>query len=156
VQNVAPTALIITPFAGVTYHVGNTVVVIVLFRDVGLRDTHTCSASWGDGTTSAGTVVERLGFGVGGCALTHIYATPNTSPGYTIAVTVTDKDGGSVTVAVTIRVGPREAERDFLSSGPAISMPVKLAAAKVTPKHHHKAHSKKKARRHRARAKRAQ
>ncbi len=58
------------------------------FTDLGVLDTHTAVWDWGDGITS-GTVTENNGSGT--VSDNHTY----TSAGvYTIALTVTDKDGG--------------------------------------------------------------
>ena len=59
------------------------------FADVGLLDTHTYEIDWGDGSTSAGSLVTTSGGGtVDG---THTYAENGT---YDVTVTVTDDDGG--------------------------------------------------------------
>ena len=60
------------------------------FTDPDKLDTHTAVWDWGDGTTSAGTVVESNGAGtVGG---SHTYATPGV---YRVTVTVSDAYGNS-------------------------------------------------------------
>jgi len=70
--------------------VNTTVSASVPFSDPGTLDTHTAIWSWDDGTTSAGAVVESNGSGTVSGARTY-----NTPGVYTVAVTVTDKDGGS-------------------------------------------------------------
>jgi uncharacterized repeat protein (TIGR01451 family) len=60
------------------------------FVDEGILDTHTATWSWGDGSTSPGTVSE-VG-GSGSVTGTHTYAEAGV---YTVSVTVVDKDGGS-------------------------------------------------------------
>ena len=69
------------------------------FTDPGTLDTHTCSISWGDTTSSAGTVVEANGSGT--CTGSHTYATGGLK---TITVNVTDDDGGVGSKSVIIDV----------------------------------------------------
>jgi PKD repeat protein len=66
--------------------------VSVPFTDDGTADTHTCLIDWGDGTSSAGTVVEASGSGT--CTGSHTYTVQDI---YTVTITVTDDDGGSDT-----------------------------------------------------------
>jgi hypothetical protein len=107
------------------------VIVYLSFKDVGKNDSHTCRADWGDTTTSTGTVSETLGSGSGTCTLIHVYTTANTSPGYTIRATVTDKDGGNVTSSVLVYVAQAKGK----GNGPpptfliAASAPDTVAAA---------------------------
>ena len=64
--------------------------------DPGTLDTETCSIDWGDGTTNTlfvGTLRE--------CQAPHTYAAAGS---YTVAVTVTDKDGGTGTDSKTLVV----------------------------------------------------
>ena len=59
------------------------------FTDPGILDTHTGVFDWGDGTSSPGLVTESNGSGsVSG---SHAYTAAGV---YTVALTVTDKDGG--------------------------------------------------------------
>ena len=69
------------------------------FSDTGTLDTHTASIDWGDGTTSAGTVVESGGQGT--VAASHVYADEGN---YAITLSVADEDGvsGSKTAAAAI------------------------------------------------------
>jgi YVTN family beta-propeller protein len=60
------------------------------FTDEGTLDTHTAQWSWGDGTTSAGTVTESSGSGT--VTGTHSYTTPGV---YTVELSVTDDDDDS-------------------------------------------------------------
>jgi hypothetical protein len=61
------------------------------FKDGGILDTHTARWNWGDGSTSAGTVVEVAGSG--SVADSHTYTA---SGSYVVTLNVTDKDGGLV------------------------------------------------------------
>lgn len=56
------------------------------FTDPGSNDTHTCSADWGDGSSSAGIV------SAGTCSASHAYATGGVFP---VEMTVSDDDGGA-------------------------------------------------------------
>jgi hypothetical protein len=69
---------------GTTINVGGN------FTDRGTLDTHTAVWDWGDGTTSTGNVTEQSGSG--SVAGAHLYA----AGVYTLKLTVTDKDNGSV------------------------------------------------------------
>ncbi|WP_406700940.1 putative Ig domain-containing protein [Singulisphaera sp. Ch08] len=85
---------------------GQTVFVRGLFSDIGVSDTHTATVSWGDGTTTNASVLERQGFGR--VAGSHIYANGGI---YTLALTVADDDGGTVvktTQAVVAGAGIRD------------------------------------------------
>jgi len=59
------------------------------FTDSGALDVHTVMVDWGDGTSSAATVVESGGSGT--FAANHLYAQPGV---YSVTVTVRDDDGG--------------------------------------------------------------
>ncbi|TWU24731.1 PKD domain-containing protein [Bythopirellula polymerisocia] len=70
------------------------------FTDAGSLDTHTATVDWGDGSPLAAvTVIEAGGNGVLGAS--HIYADNGV---YTVAVTVTDDDGESVTQTFQVTV----------------------------------------------------
>jgi hypothetical protein len=100
IANVAPTVKIIGPSSGTIYKSGATIIVSVTFTDPGKNDQpHTCSANWGDGTTSTGTVSETLGSTSGSCTLTHAYTVSGT---FTVTVSVKDKDGGVGTASIIL------------------------------------------------------
>jgi hypothetical protein len=86
--------------------VGSPVTVRAPFTDADPLDTHTASISWGDGSTTAGTVT---GGTVGG---DHVYTAAGV---YTVAVTVTDQWGNTATGTTTVVVYDRAA--GFLTGG---------------------------------------
>jgi hypothetical protein len=86
------------PTAGSLFKTGSTVSVSASFGDAGTADTHTCKITWGDGTTSNGTVTESGGAGT--CTGGHAYAIGN----FTITVTVTDSAGAATSSTVAISV----------------------------------------------------
>ncbi len=65
--------------------VGATVKITASFTDADVTDTHSCTLSWDDGASTAGTVSESKGRGT--CAGSHVYAGPGA---YVVEVTVTD------------------------------------------------------------------
>ena len=84
VHNVAP---VVTARADLTADEGQPLnLQVATFTDVGSGDTHTAQINWGDGTVGSGTV------GAGAVTGAHTYADNGV---YTVAVTVTDDDGGS-------------------------------------------------------------
>ena len=84
VANVAPAlGLITAPLDPVP--VGQQVSVSASVDDPGAADTHSAVIDWGDGTSGAGTVASPA-------SGSHVYDTPGV---YTIAMIVTDDDGGS-------------------------------------------------------------
>jgi hypothetical protein len=87
VANVAPSVTLAAPRVGTA---GVPVDLAASFADPGIRDSHTCSVAWGDGTTSTGTVTEQGGSGT--CAASHAYASATVTAA---TLTITDKDGGS-------------------------------------------------------------
>lgn len=72
------------------------------FDDLGLRDTHTATINWGDGTVTDGRVVEPTAAADGAVKGRHTYTKAGR---YTVIVTVTDDDGGvhSDTLLVTVK-----------------------------------------------------
>ena len=93
VENVPPafSAPLVAPQ---TSNEGDAVSLTANFSDPGFLDTHTCLIDWGDGNTEtfAASALD-------GCSATHVYVDDNpsntSSDSYTIAITVTDKDGDS-------------------------------------------------------------
>lgn len=97
------------------------------FVDPGVLDTHTAVFSWGDGTTSPGTVTGAAG--TGAAEANHTYAAPGT---YTITVTITDDDGASDTATVgTVFVFDPDT---FVTGGGWITTPAGALASGDTPK----------------------
>lgn len=62
------------------------------FTDAGSLDTHTCTISWDDDTSSPGTVTEAGGSG--SCTGSRTYAAAGV---YTVGITVSDDDAASAT-----------------------------------------------------------
>ena len=60
------------------------------FTDPGVLDTHTASIDWGDGSTTPASVAEANGTGI--ASADHVYLATGV---YTVAITVTDNDGGA-------------------------------------------------------------
>jgi len=142
VRNVAPTVAITTPAAGSLFKTGSTVSVSASFSDAGVGDTHTCKITWGDGTTSNGTVSESAGAGT--CTGTRAFASVGN---YTITVTVTDNAGGaaSATVAISVTKTGKGLFQPGGTSSNLVLLPFKVAKVK------HTAHGLKKAKHHVAR-----
>jgi hypothetical protein len=88
ILNVAPNVGAIT-VAPIPVMVHTAVNASAKFNDPGVLDTHTATWDWGDGTTSAGTIVETNGAGT--VSGSHAYKAAGF---YAVKVTVTDKDGG--------------------------------------------------------------
>ncbi len=96
---------------------GTLVTASVGFTDPGILDTHTAQWDWGDGSTSAGTVVETGGSGT--VTGDHTYTEPGV---YTVTVTVTDDDGGVDTAAFQFVV-VYDPEGGFVTGGGWIDSP---------------------------------
>jgi hypothetical protein len=116
VNNVAPTVGAITaPLAPV--QLGTAISTSASFTDPGVLDTHTAVWSWGDNTTSVGTVTEANGSG--SVAGSHTYAADGV---YKVTLTVTDKDGG-VGTAVLQYVVIYNPSAGFVTGGGWITSP---------------------------------
>jgi hypothetical protein len=89
-SNVAPSVAITSPTPGQDVVAGQHVDVVRDISDPGSNDSRTCAADWGDGAQST-------------CGAGHTYSTPGD---YTIAIAVTDDDGGVGNDAVAITVLP--------------------------------------------------
>jgi PKD repeat protein len=117
VANQAPgIGLVTVPAAPVP--IGTSVNALTTFVDAGTNDGHTAVVDWGDGTTSPGVVSEAGGNGSvsGG----HAYAAAGT---YTVAVTVTDDDGGVVVGTAASRVVVFDGGNGFVIGGGWINSP---------------------------------
>ena len=87
------------------------------FTDAGFEDTHVATFNWGDGSSSPGAVSESGD--AGNATASHQYQVPGT---YTVAVTVTDDDGGSDTAQIgTVFVFDPDT---FVTGGGWVSSPV--------------------------------
>jgi PKD repeat protein len=71
------------------------------FRDDDIDEAHTATITWGDGTSSSGTV--SFASGVGQVAASHVYA-DDKAGGYTVSLTITDKYGLSASTTTTALV----------------------------------------------------
>lgn len=94
VDNVAP--VISSVDVPVAVNALNTAIAATVnFTDVGLLDTHSVSFDWNEaGTTAANAAVAvSENNGAGSASASYVYSTPGV---YTLAVTVTDKDGAVV------------------------------------------------------------
>lgn len=98
--------------------VGTAVNVSANFTDPGVLDTHIAVWVWGDGTTSAGVIVETNGSGL--VAGSHTYTAAGV---YTVILTVTDKDegAGQFTFRYIVIYDP---EGGFVTGGGWINSPV--------------------------------
>jgi PKD repeat protein len=118
VSNVPPTigTITIVPTTAVI-KVGDTITASAPFTDPGKSDTHTAEWSWGDGTTSPGTVTESAGSG--SVSDLHVYTAAGV---YTVTLTVTDDDGGSGT-AIFEYVVVYDPSAGFVTGGGWINSP---------------------------------
>jgi hypothetical protein len=99
VDNVAPVITVHDNSAsqGVKAMEGELVTVTGQFTDVGTLDTHEASIDWGDGTVTAGAIVQ--GSGSGSYSGGHAYAGGGI---YTVTITVTDDDTEFDTTVETV------------------------------------------------------
>ena len=96
VNNLAP---LVTPIAGPSSAVpGQSVSLSSSFSDVGVRDTHTITWDFGDGSTASGSLEAS-----------HIFTQAGT---YDVTLTVLDDDGGSTTVTKAIEVKAVDVQQD--------------------------------------------
>lgn len=89
IENVAPLVGPITA-AAEPVPINSTVSASAVFTDAGVLDTHTAEWNWGDGTTTAATVVAAGGSG--STSGSHTYTAAGV---YSIRLTVWDDDGGA-------------------------------------------------------------
>lgn len=102
--------------------VGTAVTITAPYSDQGTGDTHTATLAWGDGATSAGTATGGTATGA------HTYATAGV---YTVALTVTDDDGGATTVRYQYAV-VYDPSGGFVTGGGWITSPAGAYAADPT------------------------
>src|SRR5207249_3435731 len=113
VNNVAPTvgAIAVTPAPSSE---GSSVSASANFTDPGTQDTFTCSISWGDTTTTAGSISGHT------CSGTHTYVD---NGNYTITFTVADDDLGSGTRTTS---SPHTVNNAAPSVGPPVASPAAI------------------------------
>jgi Ca2+-binding RTX toxin-like protein len=101
VNNVAPVITTLTSTAPTVGSVGENqpVTANATFTDVGTLDIHTATVDWGDGVTTTANVTESGGSG--SLEGSHPYANGGI---YTVTVTVTDDDTGTVSMTTTVYV----------------------------------------------------
>ena len=95
VTNVDPT---LTLDAVTAIAEGDTATLSGTYSDVGVDDTHEIVIDWGDGNTETVTVSG------GTFSVDHVYVDDNAADEYTVSVTLSDDDGGTVTEAATVEV----------------------------------------------------
>ena len=98
VNNVAPSCGPITLATPV--ELGDSALLEASFTDPGVRDTHSATWDWGDGSALTAGSITEVG-GNGAVTDSHSYAEAGD---YTVNLTVTNKDGGSSTSSVTLTV----------------------------------------------------
>lgn len=98
--NVAAPVTITAPGMGALYTLGSQISLAASFGDPGANDTHSCSVNWDDGTAPVGGMVQESD-GTGTCTQSRTPAAPGV---YTVAVTITDDDGGTRTNSLLIVV----------------------------------------------------
>ncbi len=96
VSNVAPEAI---PAADQSVDMGVELsLALATFSDAGASDTHTATVDWGDGSAPEAAAVDQL---AGTASGAHTYTVVGD---FTVEVTVTDDDGGSVVVSFIVSV----------------------------------------------------
>lgn len=105
VTNVAPAAGAITSQSKAVR--GQVVTFSDTFTDPGILDTHTVTWNFGDGSPA---VTSSLGAGVTG-AVSASHAFTNTGS-FTVKLTITDKDGGTVTVTKSVTIDVADIQVD--------------------------------------------
>ena len=78
-------------------YAGGVALVTASFTDAGILDTHSATMDWGDGSPVVPAPVASQGAGWGTVVGSHVYTTAGT---YTVAVRITDDDGGVATKTV--------------------------------------------------------
>ncbi len=81
---------------------GDTTRITGTVTDAGLRDTHTATVDWGDGTVESVPVTSGQP-GTGSFTAGHVYAAAGSHVAHVVA---TDDDGGRDVVALPVEVGP--------------------------------------------------
>jgi len=122
IANVAPSVGAVTAPVD-PLEVGTLVPVTGSFSDPGVLDTHTGTIDWGDGTSSSANVAEAGGSG--SASASHAYASAGV---YSVALTVTDKDGGTGR-SVFDFVVVFDVEAGFVTGGGWIDSPAGAYAA---------------------------
>ena len=97
VDNVAPTATITTP--NTTLNQGESLNLGVNYSDAGIKDTHTITWNFGDGT--APVTLGALGFEAQPNLRSHVFTQVGT---HNVTVTVTDNDGATSTDTIQVTV----------------------------------------------------
>ena len=115
VNNVAPTINSITPLMD-PFQIGTAITASAAFNDPGAGDTHNAVWNWGDEFTSSGTITGGSGEVTGN----HAYVAPGI---YTISLTVTDDDGGVVTIDSSYYIVVYDPEGGFVTGGGWINSP---------------------------------
>jgi len=98
--------------------VNDPVSVSAAFTDPDQADTHTATWTWGDGTTSAGTIIESNGAGT--VSGSHVYAEAGV---YTVSVKVTDNYAASAEATAQSYVVVYNPDAGFVTGGGWITSP---------------------------------
>jgi chitodextrinase len=116
VYNIPPTATIdsmIQPNPHFILPIVHTLTFTGSFTDPGVKDTHTASWDFGDGTVASGTLIEEniAPDSTGAATANHVYSNPGT---YTVTLTVTDDDGGFGTDTMQVKVLSAQEAKDLI------------------------------------------